>query len=90
MARHNLQQAPRGMSRAAFLAAYAVTGLLSFANVWAGLSCTVPGPNPPKKEMLEPYARGAERDVLGPDRNGAGLPGGDEADHHAGGHPLVS
>lgn len=74
----------------AFLAAYAVTGILSFANLWAALSCTVPGANPPTKEMLKPYAGGIERDVLGKNRNGAGSSGGDEADHHAGGHPFLS
>ncbi len=43
----------------AFLAALVFAGLerwpeaLRFANAWAGLACTVPGPNPPTREMLE-------------------------------------
>lgn len=36
----------------AFLAAYALTNNLKFANIWAGLSCTVQGANPPTQQML--------------------------------------
>lgn len=36
----------------AFLAALALTDDTRFANIWAGLSCTVRGPNPPTQQML--------------------------------------
>lgn len=44
----------------AFLAAYALTNSLEFANLWAGLSCTVRGANPPTLEMARKWV--AEHD----------------------------
>jgi bifunctional ADP-heptose synthase (sugar kinase/adenylyltransferase) len=66
----------------AFLAAYAVTGMLSFANTWAGLACCVAGPNPPTKEMLREHATRIEGHVLGENRDGAQGAGGHEAHKH--------
>lgn len=39
----------------AFLAAYALTQSLEFANLWAGLSCTIRGANPPTIEMARAW-----------------------------------
>lgn len=39
----------------AFLAAYSLTDSLEFANLWAGLSCLIKGPNPPSLRQAEKY-----------------------------------
>lgn len=41
----------------AFLAAYALTESPEFANLWAGLSCTVKGANPPTIEQAHAWVR---------------------------------
>lgn len=44
----------------AFLAAYALTESLDFANFWAGMSVTVKGANPPTIEMCEQWIKDHE------------------------------
>jgi bifunctional ADP-heptose synthase (sugar kinase/adenylyltransferase) len=41
----------------AFLAAYSLSNSLEFGNLWAGLSCTVKGANPPSVEMAESWVK---------------------------------